>query len=192
MRKLASQASFNFYPAVTRTHPSACAQAAEVRRRQQAAADTSSGADRAYAESAAEEKEGLRWQARCGVLSALATYLHAAPGVQRAAVRRWEPVAALFGLLWDGATRRIALSMVRLIWRVLGGCTHNPPGWLSAILTCSAIHPTVPLSIPRLHCMRVLQLRLCCSGRERSMCPACINLCWTCSGCKGCTCQHRL
>ena len=29
-------------------------------------------------------------------------------------VRRWEPVAALFGLLWDAATRRIALSMVRL------------------------------------------------------------------------------
>lgn len=54
----------------------------------------------------------LSWQARCAVLSALATYLHASPSVQRAAVRKWEPVAALFGLLWDSSTRKIALSMV--------------------------------------------------------------------------------
>ena len=40
---------------------------------------------------------------RCAVLSALATYLHAAPDMQRAAVRSWEPVTALFGLIWDGA-----------------------------------------------------------------------------------------
>ena len=53
------------------------------------------------------------WQARCAILSALATYLHASPSVQRAAVRKWEPVAALFGLLWDDSTRKIALSMVR-------------------------------------------------------------------------------
>ncbi|KAK9905588.1 hypothetical protein WJX75_002584 [Coccomyxa subellipsoidea] len=52
------------------------------------------------------------WQARCAILSALATYLHASPSVQRAAVRKWEPVAALFGLLWDDSTRKIALSMV--------------------------------------------------------------------------------
>lgn len=56
----------------------------------------------------------MTWQARCAVLSALATYLHASPSVQRAAVRKWEPVAALFGLLWDDNTRRIALSMVCL------------------------------------------------------------------------------
>ena len=55
----------------------------------------------------------MKWQARCAVLSALATYLHASPSVQRAAVRKWEPVAALFGLLWDDSTRKIALSMVR-------------------------------------------------------------------------------
>ena len=57
--------------------------------------------------------ERQSWQARCAVLSALATYLHASPSVQRAAVRKWEPVAALFGLLWDDSTRKIALSMVR-------------------------------------------------------------------------------
>ncbi len=60
--------------------------------------------------------ERQSWQARCAVLSALATYLHASPSVQRAAVRKWEPVAALFGLLWDDSTRKIALSMVRQAW----------------------------------------------------------------------------
>lgn len=60
-----------------------------------------------------EEEAHCAWQARCAVLSALATYLAASPSIQRAAVRSWEPVAALFGLLWDASTRRIALSMVR-------------------------------------------------------------------------------
>jgi hypothetical protein len=71
------------------------------------------------------------WQARCAVLSALATYLHAAPAVQRAAVHSWEPVAALFGLLWDGATRRIALSMVRFLFcssASLASCWSLPGG----------------------------------------------------------------
>ena len=51
-------------------------------------------------------------QARFAVLSAMDTYLHSSPAVQRAAVRRWQPVAALFSLLWDEMTRKVALSMV--------------------------------------------------------------------------------
>ena len=51
-------------------------------------------------------------QARFAVLSAMDTYLHASPAVQRAAVRRWQPIAALFSLLWDEVTRKVALSMV--------------------------------------------------------------------------------
>ena len=51
-------------------------------------------------------------QARFAVLSAMDTYLHASPAVQRAAVRRWQPIAAIFALLWDEAMRKVALSMV--------------------------------------------------------------------------------
>ena len=51
-------------------------------------------------------------QARFAVLSAMDTYLHSSPAVQRAAVRRWQPIAALFSLLWDEMTRQVALSMV--------------------------------------------------------------------------------
>ncbi len=51
-------------------------------------------------------------QARFAVLSAMDTYLHASPAVQRAAVRMWQPIAALFSLLWDEVTRKVALSMV--------------------------------------------------------------------------------
>ena len=51
-------------------------------------------------------------QARFAVLSAMDTYLHASPTVQRAAVRRWQPIAAIFALLWEEAMRRVALSMV--------------------------------------------------------------------------------
>ena len=51
-------------------------------------------------------------QARFAVLSAMDTYLHSSPAVQRAAVRRWQPIAALFPLLWDEMTRKVALSMV--------------------------------------------------------------------------------
>ena len=40
------------------------------------------------------------------------TYLHSSPAVQRAAVRKWEPIAALFSLLWDDVMRQVALSMV--------------------------------------------------------------------------------
>ena len=53
-------------------------------------------------------------QARFAVLSAMDTYLHASPTVQRAAVRRWQPIAAIFALLWDEAMRKVALSMVRM------------------------------------------------------------------------------
>ena len=51
-------------------------------------------------------------QARFAVLSAMDTYLHSSPAVQRAAVRTWQPIAALFSLLWDEMTRKVALSMV--------------------------------------------------------------------------------
>ena len=52
-------------------------------------------------------------QARFAVLSAMDTYLHSSPAVQRAAVQRWQPIAALFSLLWDEMTGKVALSMVR-------------------------------------------------------------------------------
>ena len=51
-------------------------------------------------------------QARFAVLSAMDTYLHASPAVQRAAVRRWQPIAAIFALLWDATMQKVALSMV--------------------------------------------------------------------------------
>ena len=53
-------------------------------------------------------------QARFAVLSAMDTYLHASPTMQRAAVRRWQPIAAIFALLWDEAMRKVALSMVSM------------------------------------------------------------------------------
>lgn len=62
-------------------------------------------------------------QARFAVLSAMDTYLHASPAVQRAAVRRWQPVAAIFGLLWDETMRKVALSMVGFL--LLGASPTN-------------------------------------------------------------------
>ena len=55
---------------------------------------------------------GCHVQARFAVLSAMDTYLRSSAAVQRAAVRRWQPIAALFSLLWDEMTRKVALSMV--------------------------------------------------------------------------------
>jgi len=48
------------------------------------------------------------------VLSLLSTYLHASPDVQRLAVRKWKAVTALFSLLWEQRTQKLALDMVRL------------------------------------------------------------------------------
>ena len=70
-------------------------------------------------------------QARFAVLSAMDTYLHASPTVQRAAVRRWQPIAAIFALLWDETMRKVALSMVSMKARLLlwnahaHGCVLN-------------------------------------------------------------------
>lgn len=52
------------------------------------------------------------WHARCAVLALLASYLEASAHVQRQAVRKWNPVAALFGLLWEEQAQQLALSMV--------------------------------------------------------------------------------
>ena len=53
-----------------------------------------------------------RWQARFAVLSLLATFLRLSPAVQRRAVREWDIVKALFGLLWERTMERPALRMV--------------------------------------------------------------------------------
>lgn len=55
------------------------------------------------------------WHSRCAVLALLASYLEASTDVQRQAVRKWNPVAALFGLLWEEKAQQLALTMVRLI-----------------------------------------------------------------------------
>ncbi len=54
------------------------------------------------------------WHARCAVLSLLGIYLHASPHVQRLAVRKWNIVPVLIGLLWEQPIQKLALDMVRL------------------------------------------------------------------------------
>ncbi len=51
---------------------------------------------------------------RCAVLSLLGIYLHASPHVQRLAVRKWNIVPVLIGLLWEQPTQKLTLDMVRL------------------------------------------------------------------------------
>ncbi len=54
------------------------------------------------------------WHARCAVLSLLGIYLHSSPHVQRLAVRKWNIVPVLIGLLWEQPIQKLALDMVRL------------------------------------------------------------------------------
>lgn len=61
----------------------------------------------------------ISWQARCAMLSLLAFYLEASADVQRQAVRKWSPVAALFGLLWEEQTQQLALTMVGELLTIL-------------------------------------------------------------------------
>ena len=69
------------------------------------------------------------WQARQAVLALLAVYLQASPAVQRLAVLKWNVVAALFGLLWEAPTQKLALDMVRhrtsLFIDVQGNCAPS-------------------------------------------------------------------
>ena len=58
------------------------------------------------------QHHGGTWEARHAVLSLLAVYLQASPAVQRLAVLKWNIVAALFGLLWEPPTQKLALDMV--------------------------------------------------------------------------------
>ena len=48
------------------------------------------------------------------MLSLLGIYLHASPHVQRLAVRKWNIVPVLIGLLWEQPIQKLALDMVRL------------------------------------------------------------------------------
>lgn len=54
------------------------------------------------------------WHARCAVLALLGVYLHASPHVQRLAVRKWNIVPVLIGLLWEQPIQKLALDMVCL------------------------------------------------------------------------------
>ena len=67
-------------------------------------------------------QESATWQARCAVLSLLGSYLQASPQVQRLAVRKWNVVAVLFGLLWEQRTQRLALDMVGFSHSALWFC----------------------------------------------------------------------
>ena len=52
-------------------------------------------------------------QARFAVLSAMDTYLHSSAAVAAGPLcGGGQPIAALFSLLWDEMTRKVALSMV--------------------------------------------------------------------------------
>ena len=48
------------------------------------------------------------------MLTLVKGYLDASPDVQRLAVRKWDIVKALLGLLWEERTQKLALNMV---WR---------------------------------------------------------------------------
>ncbi|KAL0021859.1 hypothetical protein WJX77_009077 [Trebouxia sp. C0004] len=58
------------------------------------------------------------WHARCAVLSLLGIYLHASPHVQRLAVRKWNIVPVLIGLLWEQPIQKLALDMIVSLMRV--------------------------------------------------------------------------
>ena len=56
---------------------------------------------------------GSIWQARSAMLTLVKGYLDASPDVQRLAVRKWDIVKALLGLLWEEKTQKLALNMVQ-------------------------------------------------------------------------------
>src|SRR5689334_15142465 len=55
-------------------------------------------------------------QARFALLHLLAALLAGRPELQRSAVRNWDTVAAVFGLLRDAAMRGAALDVVSLLF----------------------------------------------------------------------------
>ena len=70
--------------------------------------------DLAQAPASHDALNSATWHARCAVLSLLGIYLHASPHVQRLAVRKWNIVPVLIGLLWEQPIQKLALDMVRL------------------------------------------------------------------------------
>lgn len=62
----------------------------------------------------AEEPQRFR-ESQYALLNLLASLFQSSSSMQRAAVRTWDTVSALFGLLKNDDLREVALRMVRLL-----------------------------------------------------------------------------